>query len=74
MKVTGSYESFLASWPSPTKHANPILYTVTPQGKISSIFPIAGQAYEWVLDSGAPSEGDFLGTYGYAHKVTGVNP
>lgn len=75
MRITASYETFKNAWKPPTSHDFPILYTVTPLGKINTIYPmIDGQFYEWVVDGVAPTEGDFLATYGYAHKVSSVLP
>lgn len=72
MKVVGTYEAFKKTWGAHTEHRAPILYTVTPLGRVDRCYPMAHFFYEWVIDGVLPTEGEFLGTYGYAHKVVQV--
>ena len=75
MKVTGTYEAFKLCWPSSINQQLPILYVVDASNRVSSIFPLAGFPTEWVIPIAfRPTEGTFLGTYGYAIQVDSVQP
>ena len=76
MKVTGTYEAFQLCWPSSVTQRFPVLYTVDSSNRVNSIFPLAGLPTEWIISPGSnrPSEGTFLGAYGYSIKVDSVQP
>jgi hypothetical protein len=73
MKVQADLDTLFKVWQRTTNHLLPLLYTVTPQGKVNECWPIAGSNYTWDLTD-TPFEANFLVVFPFAVKVDNVTP